>query len=353
MSVENGIIKEPINVKDPYYCMGIGSYNGGFDVGYACSNNHGMINPWSKYKPVRFNLANTDGSENWWKAQDGNCGFKIKQTPSYQDIPLLMDGVMNGWSYEAPIQGSNWLRLTDFSEYNKNAPPFIDNFSPPESVTVNQDFSVTCMFSRSGSNLIGIDDLDTIKESYFGTYITQDNGSRYVRVTNPKKIKEGGIDATILKNNLAVGRWTAYPFISENPIELMGNDVANSYYTLPNLSPKKIDVVTTFLTVTLSAKDMQDGSILWSAKIQGPGTFANNYVRFRYGNKNFNDAMLGGEVQNEVQYISHPHSEDITTLSGREYNCYDILNSQFGAKMFLSLQSGNQIFETMVMKIML
>ena len=50
--IKNGIITAPINASDPYRVLGVGQYNGWWDIGYVCSNQHGRINMWSRYKPV-------------------------------------------------------------------------------------------------------------------------------------------------------------------------------------------------------------------------------------------------------------------------------------------------------------
>ena len=54
MSHSNGKITAPINLDgDVFATLGIGSVGGDYDLGYACANTHGKINPWARYKPVR------------------------------------------------------------------------------------------------------------------------------------------------------------------------------------------------------------------------------------------------------------------------------------------------------------
>ena len=55
MSHSNGKITAPINLDaDVFATLGIGSVGGDYDLGYACANTHGKINPWARYKPVRY-----------------------------------------------------------------------------------------------------------------------------------------------------------------------------------------------------------------------------------------------------------------------------------------------------------
>lgn len=47
MGHSNGKITAPINLAgDVYATLGIGSVGGDYDLGYACANTHGKINPW-------------------------------------------------------------------------------------------------------------------------------------------------------------------------------------------------------------------------------------------------------------------------------------------------------------------
>lgn len=47
MGHSNGKITAPINLDaDVFATLGIGSVGGDYDLGYACANTHGKINPW-------------------------------------------------------------------------------------------------------------------------------------------------------------------------------------------------------------------------------------------------------------------------------------------------------------------
>lgn len=118
MGNNNGIITAPVSHSDPYVVMGVGKYNGWYDLGYICSNLHGKINPYAKYKPLAFGNQDTDLHVNDnWRGDDGLCGFSI---PVYTSIGELTNGMISGVSisYKAPVAGKNWFRFTDFIGYN-------------------------------------------------------------------------------------------------------------------------------------------------------------------------------------------------------------------------------------------
>lgn len=113
MGNSNGVISAPINIaSDVYSVLGLGAYNGWYDVAYACGNEHGKINKLAKYKPVKVNTPAeiTDTQRN---------GVRFGLT-----IPLRqMDDIITSspWTYNPPIAGTDFSRLTDFIGYNHNA----------------------------------------------------------------------------------------------------------------------------------------------------------------------------------------------------------------------------------------
>ena len=115
MSVENGIIKEPISVKDPYYCMGIGSYNGGFDVGYICISD--KINIWSLNKPNRI-------VSDLIMREDEQYNSAALLIPRFAPNDINYLGVLNEALWKYPTANSaTWYRLTDFIGYYHYATP--------------------------------------------------------------------------------------------------------------------------------------------------------------------------------------------------------------------------------------
>lgn len=136
MGHSNGKITAPINLDgDVFATLGIGSVDGDYDLGYACANTHGKINPWALYKPVRYESLAPGENEKWWQGWDGNCGVKPFQMAGYWDAPKHADGSMNGWEYTPPTGGKFPFRLTDFNGYNHRASAPISGFSCPDTAT--------------------------------------------------------------------------------------------------------------------------------------------------------------------------------------------------------------------------
>ena len=79
MAHSNGKITAPVGIDaDIAPVLGVGSY----DLGYLCSNAHGKINSWARYKPVRYESLAPGENEKWWQGWDGNCGIMPKRISS-------------------------------------------------------------------------------------------------------------------------------------------------------------------------------------------------------------------------------------------------------------------------------
>lgn len=90
------------------------------NVSSLCTSD--KVNKYSKYKPVRLNSTNTSGNSDWYKAQDGNCGFEIP----LQTYPE--ESASKEWKYLKPrgIANNEPYRLGDFREYEHNfTNPFV------------------------------------------------------------------------------------------------------------------------------------------------------------------------------------------------------------------------------------
>lgn len=136
------------------------------NVGYLCSNQHGRINKWSKYKPVVWNRITTDGTPyEWYKAQDGRCGFKQIQWCSVQQVlQHYISNVPACWDYNPPTGGASApYRLGDFRHYDKDAPQFIQStVRKDDEYTVNRAWgtgTLTFTFDmyNTGTNIVPSD----------------------------------------------------------------------------------------------------------------------------------------------------------------------------------------------------
>lgn len=132
MGISNGIITAPISANDPYTAMGVGSYNGTYDVAYICCNKHGKIAIWSLHKPVRAS-GPQELTDSQFALNDKSYGLAIINKNTGDEIigslSVSLSNIKSLLNYEyrldAPIENINWSRLTDFIGYYHNATPAI------------------------------------------------------------------------------------------------------------------------------------------------------------------------------------------------------------------------------------
>lgn len=113
----NGKISKPVNTTDIGLTIGSGSRN----VGYLCSNEHGLINKWSLRKPVSISKLSELTEADFFSV---NFGYNI---PSYNSFTAMKAGAEDGWIYMPPTGGmSSPYRMLDFNQYDHNSTaPFV------------------------------------------------------------------------------------------------------------------------------------------------------------------------------------------------------------------------------------
>lgn len=182
---------------------------GGGSVGYVCSNIHGKINMWARYKPVRSPMPVWDlhkryvqkmvgGMMQWVESNDSaavpgyrgerlDCGIKAAAT----SVVNAIGGADYAWSYEPPTR---FFNLAHFDGYRHNArAPFSGIVYTGESATVlapgdsktvevysGQTVQVALnpsIIPNDGSNLTLADlridgmttsDIESLDDAYFG-----------------------------------------------------------------------------------------------------------------------------------------------------------------------------------------
>lgn len=110
-----------IRIADVYAVLGVAPRANGYDVGYICSNIHGKINMWARYKP-----ENVGGPADLDEATRKSNNYGI--VPSVDGAFLgLSDRDFGVWSlvnmtyqYESPT-ATSWHRITDFAGYDSAA----------------------------------------------------------------------------------------------------------------------------------------------------------------------------------------------------------------------------------------
>lgn len=161
MSVSNNIIKAPIGLQEVYSLLGVAKQGTYYDVGYICSNAHGKINQWSKYKPVR-NSKFTELTETDYK----NARYGL-QIPNANDNFLI--AILNQYSYLAPRGSINneCYRLTDFLNYNHNAvAPCKSTGDFTYDLSKDSKTFIASINFDTGTDAINMSDMLEIKDMY-------------------------------------------------------------------------------------------------------------------------------------------------------------------------------------------
>ena len=143
MPYENGLIKSPISLPELYRAFGIGAVNG-YSLTYLCSNQHGKINPWSRYRPVclgrPLNPDSIDGnvpdkfwreghvidsSRPWFWGTRSRPAFTIPVVSQLSDFLDAEGNVLESakWKPNFPGPGIDYCRLSDFLGYTHDAKP--------------------------------------------------------------------------------------------------------------------------------------------------------------------------------------------------------------------------------------
>jgi hypothetical protein len=318
MSHSNGKITAPINLDgDVYATLGIGSVNGAYDLGYACANTHGKINPWARYKPVRYESLAPGENEKWWQGWDGNCGVKPKRISSYTDAENYADGSMNGWEYTPPTGGKFPFRLTDFNGYNHRAQAPINKFMCP--TTASNQFnssSFTCsaaiVLPSEGhdTDYLNMGDFSEIAECYFGVYVKHKTSQMYRRVTADKKIGTGYAMVTVKSWGMATGDWEVSPFLSTAILNQDDPDIAHLAYSIPMMKKAKIEIVGSYVSISILGGMMPSimRYIEVTVRVRNNSSslisFSNNNCMARYASKKFEDPLTIGESSERIEDFS-------------------------------------------------
>jgi hypothetical protein len=220
MSYLSGTILAPVSIYDVQQALGVSER----DLGSLCI--HENVNPWAKYKPVRFPAIDTTKDPTtaaswlnndktwasvarWWNNPTGqssdmhSCGFHIPT----KDVASLVSADFDGWEYEKPRGGANEpFRLLDFNQYFHNAvvPFYVD--IPSQIVVHNGDTrGLVKTFLRDHPT---IDPLGLAFSDIFGTSVKLGvaviNGSN-IRTKTQATVSDASISLEGLTSILSVG----------------------------------------------------------------------------------------------------------------------------------------------------
>ena len=159
MSHSNGIISNPINPQDPYLVLGVRKRKSGYNINYICSNLHGRINKWAKYKPI--------------------------------DYPAIGDS----YEYAPPKGGDNSpYRLCDFIGYNHAAePPIL--FSTAETIfewdtSVQEVYAFQVMCYKNAADSLNLIQANSLLENMYLALAILGGSNKYYVKTSAITLKE-------------------------------------------------------------------------------------------------------------------------------------------------------------------
>lgn len=370
MGVSDGIITAPINASDPYVCMGLGQYNGWWDIGYICSNKHGRINMWSRYKPVHIaNALEVNRDTLWYRGTNNDCGITPKSTMSYSQLPTFYINGESEWTYMPPWGDRGGIvnspyRLLDFWKYKHNAIAPISRFSCPNKVSRNGTFTCDVLLAEDRdedeSEMLNPGSLSlkeimrggvSLNDWYLGAVVTDTSG-KVMFFASGNELSDGTFGHGFPKfstNTLIMGySYYVYPFLSMHPQGQYGAVVANEFLTIPDSSRGEIKVVSETEIAGIKIDVMAEYHYRGSTRVSVSGsytiectsrrTFTNNYLHLRFNADG--SALTAGEFQRKLP--------DFTVQSGEKYTEPFIftLDRQYATKDYyvrLSLNSSQYV----------
>lgn len=247
------------------------------------------INVFSKRKPVvnpltfcqDFDSTKPNYYATWWLGISGNAGLNI---PAFglSNLPTVIDGELNGWSYSLPQGGENApLRLGDFCGYDAKAKAPIEGFTVPDKVGKDSTFTVSVIVypPESYSTSLTLNDLPKLKNYYLGVYVT--DGTNRDWGTSDTKVGDGAYSVTLSPTAWPTGtNWKAYLFLCEGKIA-QGGQLAGPVYTIPYTKEQSFEVVNSTVT-----------GRVWGEKIQGTNNVTIKCSITFSGNKVFSTNTL-------------------------------------------------------------
>ncbi|MBQ7150543.1 MAG: hypothetical protein IJS06_06250 [Prevotella sp.] len=264
MANSNGVITAPIGLVDVQQVLGESST----DLATLCLSNN--INMWAKYKPVVLGTVGHNDA-NWWKGTFGNCGIRMVgiRTTNRANIPSLYSSEDNGWQYEKPYGGSNSpYRLADFEGYNHYAIPPVSNFGGTTTVFKGGTCSFSIGYNAGGNSSLALTDITALgtdfADMYFGVLV---KGRETLCLTASSALGDGGSYVSFNSSNLSGESYMIYPFLAVSPITIGSAESINEYYSLPIISPVRMDVYTSEISF-ISTTSYSNGMLTMRIRIK-------------------------------------------------------------------------------------
>lgn len=287
MSHSAGKITAPVTNDDVNATLG--TKHTGVDA--MCTDSH--INIWSKYKPIKTGIINTDSqwdkanntwksTATWWKGADGNCGFTLYSTTTFANIISKTDGSMNGWTYTGTPTGgaSSPYRISDFAGYNHNATPAVSAFTCSTKLKNRGMFSAACDIVTEGEDNVSI--AHFAQELYFGVAICNVNGGVVFHGTNSTPF-DGCIAFQL--SGISIGIFDVVPFLCTKAItpQVGGFSQTYTFYTLPYVKKNKLTITSSMATITATGVWNNSAKTSMTISVQNSDSTAYSgaiYVRY-------------------------------------------------------------------------
>lgn len=271
MSYSNGVVTRPVLLTssggDIGQALGIARDN----VGDLVLD--GDINPFAKYKPVRYpTLLDTgescasDQAPNYWQANDGMCGFTIPTNTNTASGPGTSSGAWYKllhssllWTYNKPSGSLNTqpFRQNDFDGYDHNAPqPITGPTVSSIMLTSDGKLKVQIGGNRGNSRSIQLSDLsinNTALSSWYVGVLVYYSNSEYTFKTGGL-VSAGDFEVEFTNMTAYGGRTVQIvPFLSSGA--LSQGQPGNVTIVSCNVAPANvaIRVYSTGIRVDLSA----------------------------------------------------------------------------------------------------
>lgn len=311
--------------------------NGNYNLSLLCTSPN--INPWAKFKPVRYNFITEEERAaigDWWKAQDGMCGFDLSEAEVKLDLSNIESKYTlthNGWMHAAPRGGETEpFRLADFvgniknMGYNHLVDSFVHGFELPAKWAQDDTDNFEVAFRITEPGNADVDYLsyrDLALENYYLGAAFIKNGEVALKVVNenvistPNSVEQSGFRMEINPDDIPVGKYMLYPFITN------GINSATRVLTIPNVKAEQIEIVAEMLTVRIEGTirlNRWTYTVTITNNSQKVAEITDLELRLRSGQtSSFNDPMSDGYVYDRVEdTIEIAPNTTVTALSGNK-----------------------------------
>lgn len=328
------------------------------------------INGESKRKPIRLANYSPDYNGNWWKGEDGWCGFNVSEAKYigtaeglWESLSGKIDGNMNGWVYELPRgvtdEHNEPLRIRDFEGYYPDA-KMIPSYTIEKKVSNLMGGKMTAAIPMSfDSNTLALTDFGkedadgpALNGYYVGVIITK--GTNMKAYTANEPISET-TQVVVPTEGMAEGEWQAFMFLSKNKIRSeRDHGELNTFYTIPHTAINTINISGVMqVAIEVIANRIESNiGVKVDIKItnltQSAVRFKTNTVQLRFADSDIKDNIRVEEKSQLLQdFTVNAGAYYETSVSFTELDIFLYRN----CKVWLTLNSGSIVRDAMPLNV--